>query len=79
MTFRDVATLYGHRPQHDLVWYLSPYEFVTYWEPIMLSYPLSIDDDENEDHHAKLTKEGRDKLMRRNEDALELEAGVDYV
>lgn len=33
ITFRDVAVLYGYQPQLPELWYLSPYEFVTYWEP----------------------------------------------
>ena len=27
---KNVAFLYGHRPRHPEVWYLSPYEFVCY-------------------------------------------------
>ena len=27
VTFRDVATLYGQRPNHRELWHLSPYEF----------------------------------------------------
>ena len=79
VTFRDVATLYGHRPRHDAVWYLSPYEFVTYWQPIMLSYPLRIDDNENEAHHATLTESGREKLTRPSDEGTELIPGEDYV
>ena len=33
VTIRDVAMLYGQRPHDDPIWYLSPYEFVTYWGP----------------------------------------------
>ncbi len=39
IAFRDVAAFYGHRPTDARVWYLSPYEFVTEWEVILLKYP----------------------------------------
>ena len=80
VTFRDVATLYGHRPKHDAVWFLSPYEFVTYWEPIMLAYPLTLAQDGDDANHACLTEGGKYKLERRvSDDSMELIPGEDYV
>ena len=35
--FRDVAELYGQRPKHPDVWYLSPYEFVMAWYAKLVS------------------------------------------
>ena len=61
--FRDVAILYGQRPKHPSVWYLSAYEFVSAWEPSLVSYPLTIDDAENPEHHVTLTPPGRAKLV----------------
>ena len=40
VTFREVALLYGQRPCDDSVWYLSPYEFVTYYELVLIECPL---------------------------------------
>ena len=82
LTFRDVAVFYGQRPKHELhpeLWYLSPYEFVTYWEPVLLSYPQSLQDKDNPNHHAALTEEGVAKLRARavGHDE-ELEPGTDY-
>ena len=37
VTLRDVAMLYGQRPKHRDVWYLSPYEFVMHWDSKLLS------------------------------------------
>ena len=51
--FRDVAALYGYRPCDDArVWYLSPYEFVTEWQVVMVSYPQSLYDKDNDRYHA---------------------------
>jgi hypothetical protein len=81
VTFRDVATLYGQRPQDDRVWHLSPYEFVTYWEPLLLSYPQTLADAEDPKHHARLTEAGRQKLTAAGRWQLEvdLKPGEDYV
>ena len=62
ITFRDVATFYGERPCDPRVWYLSPYEFVSEWEVVMLSYPQSLSDADTPEHHVELTSEGRAKL-----------------
>ena len=81
VTFRDVAVLYGHRPRHKSLWYLSPYEFVSQWEPVLLTYPQRMNDEEREDVHAKLTSEGKAKLERNKTctEKEEMEPGVDYV
>ena len=80
VTFRHVATLYGQRPKRDEVWYLSPYEFVTYWEPKLLSYPLRREDSANKCHHAHLTASGKDKLAQKTDADVENELipGIDY-
>ena len=53
--FRDVAVLYGQRPKHDSLWYLSPYELVMYWEPALVSYPLALADaDSTISHYLRL-------------------------
>ena len=84
ITVRDVATLYGQRPRHPDVWYLSPYEFVTHWETKLLSYPLSLDSATDRRHHVRMTERGTDKLREKARDRtkakdVELEPGVDYV
>ena len=81
VTIRDVAMLYGQRPHDDPIWYLSPYEFVTYWEPQLLSYPTTLEDAENPAHHAKLTDAGTLKLQEavRNKCDADLLPGEDYV
>ena len=62
VTIRDVATLYGQRPRHPDLWYLSPYEFVMKWEPKLLSYPTSLTELTQQDHHVKMTSSGLAKL-----------------
>eukprot|EP00973_Karenia_brevis_P049867 6924239-Karenia_brevis.AAC.1 len=84
ITFRDVATLYGQRPRCEEIWYLSPYEFVTYWEPVLLRYPTRERDNQNEAFHATLTDDGVAKVQERrrsanDETAQELIPGIDYV
>ena len=59
---RDVAILYGQRPKDPCMWYLSPYEFVMYWEVELLSYPLSLRGAKDPRHHAHLTDAGIKKL-----------------
>ena len=75
VTIRDVATLYGQRPRHPDVWYLSPYEFVMYWSPELASVPLSLGDENNPEHHVKLSDSGVQKLI---EKCIELLPGKDY-
>ena len=53
LTFKDVALLYGHRPSsHSQIWFLSPYEFVTHWEPVLLSFPTASATPDANMHHA---------------------------
>ena len=61
--FRNVSVLYGERPRDSEVWQLSPYEFVTHWEPKLVSFPQSLADAENPDHHVKLMQLGYLKLI----------------
>ena len=61
---RDVATLYGQRPKVPYLWHLSAYEFVMYWEPKLLSYPLTTMDQDNSTHHARLSSSGKKKIEK---------------
>ena len=64
VTFRNVAELYGQRP--DELLYLSPYEFVTYWEPQLLKYP-GHENEEGPEFHASLTDEGKGLLQEQRD------------
>ena len=78
---RDVGMLYGLRPQSSGLWDLSPYEFATYWTPVLLSYPTRVGDAEHPRHHATLTQRGTDKLRehgRNKSQEEDLVPGVDY-
>ena len=37
----DPAQAYGHRPQQEDVWCLSPYEFSMYWDCVPMTLPLT--------------------------------------
>ena len=74
---RDVAVLYGQRPTHAAVWYLSPYEFVTYWEPTLVSYPTCIEEVEKGRHHVEMTAVGLAKLKDKSGE--DLIPGTDYL
>ena len=78
LTARNTALLYGHRPvsQAGLL-YLSPYEFTMYWEPQLLKYPRSEEEDLGGKYEARLTVAGRRKLRLQVES--ELVPGLDYV
>ena len=56
ITTRDVAVLYGQRPNNADLWHLSPYEFVMHWEVQLLSYPTSLEDVNRRDHHVDMTE-----------------------
>ena len=75
VTLRDVATLYGQRPNHSDVWHLSPYEFTMYWKPVLATYPLSLDDLDAEHYHAALTDRGKQKLKNKDTN---MQPGHDY-
>ena len=75
VTLRDVSLLYGQRPKHPDMWHLSPYEFVMYWEPTLANYPISLDDMEEDEFHARLTASGIEKVVANN---IDLKAGLDY-
>jgi hypothetical protein len=81
ITFRDMAVMYGQRPNDKRIWYLSPYEFETDWEVNFLSYPQSLHDTDNPRHHAELTDAGIAKLHDQHpgEKTPELYPAVDYV
>ena len=69
------------RPCDPEVWFLSAYEFVTYWEPAFLSYPMCLEDSFNPDFHATLTQNGLYKVAAFNftGEVEELIPGVDYM
>ena len=72
--------LYGYRPQVPEVWYLSPYEFVSSWEPVMVKYPMPWKAQQSGEYHATLTEDGLHKLKAQEQgEVAELIAGVDYV
>eukprot|EP00959_Pyramimonas_sp_CCMP1952_P068618 1432241-Pyramimonas_sp.AAC.1 len=84
VTIRDVAMLYGLRPKRDGLWHLSPREFPTYWRPVLAAYPTSLRGAkaDRDRQHAFLTAEGEQKVKewgRNQEQAEELEPGVDYM
>ena len=81
VTFRDVAALYGHRPNQDVdhrVWYLSPYEFVTEWEVVLLNYPQSLHGCNSDVYHASLTDDGMQLLTDTSSKHSRLLAGLHY-
>ena len=73
--------MYGQRPHDERLWYLSPYEFVSEWEIIFVSYPRTLDEAADPRHHADLTDAGTAKLLSRQkgEKSPELFPGIDYV
>ena len=82
VTFRDVAMLYGHRPNKDQdhrVWYLSPYEFNAEWEVVLLNYPQSLRGHTSDIYHASLTDAGMQLLADSTSRYPKLEAGKHYV
>eukprot|EP00959_Pyramimonas_sp_CCMP1952_P061156 1277958-Pyramimonas_sp.AAC.1 len=60
VAIRDVAMVYGLRPNRDGLWHLSPCEFSTYWRPVLVSCPTSIRgaDADLDRHHVFLTARG---------------------
>ena len=76
-----MSVLYGERPLDSEVWLLSPYEFVTHWEPALTSFPQSLADADDERHHVVLTPHGRHQLCMQAEhnETAALEPGIDYV
>ena len=78
LTARNVALLYGHRPMgHRGLKYLSPYEFTMYWEPQLLKYPKTLEENASDACEAKLTPAGKAKLQHAG--AMDLLPGMDYV
>ena len=47
--------MYAYRPAQPEIFELSPYEFVTHWEVKLLTYPLTVAEDESGECHATLT------------------------
>ena len=82
VNIRDVAMLYGHRPHKDQdhrVWYLSPYEFISEWEVVLLNYPQSLHGHTSDVYHASLTDAGLQLLTDSTSRHPKLEAGIHYV
>ena len=77
---KNVAFLYGHRPRHDAVWFLSPYEFCVYWTICLAEYPTDLELSSGPEYHATLTNQGREKLRRRARgEPPQMRPGDDYV
>ena len=80
VSLRDWVKFYGLRPKHKDVWYLSAYEFLLYWTPALLSYPLSLKSLESGTHHVKMTKAGMRVLKAaKGRSVMSLQPGFDYV
>ena len=78
LTQRNHALLYGHRPMaHRELKYLSPYEFTMYWEPQLLKYPTTLEENASGLCHAILTPVGECKV--RLPGSAELVPVIDYV
>ena len=64
------------------MYYLSPYEFVRYWDIKLLSYPKALKDVDNPKHHVHMTEVGLKKLSAsegpQSLAKLDLKAGIDY-
>ena len=79
VTFKDVGILYGQRPNVPELWFLSPYEFVSEWEPVLASYPTTLRAAQDSEHHALLTDTGVAKLKAQScGEPVEMIGGVDY-
>ena len=80
VTIKDVSTLYGQRPQVPDLWFLSPYDFVSEWEPVLVSYPTSLRNMHDSKYHAFLTESGVAKLRAQEHgEEVEMLGGEDYV
>jgi len=78
LTQRNHALLYGHRPMaHRELKYLSPYEFTMYWEPQLLKYPTTLEENASGLCHATLTPVGECKVQLPG--SAELVPVIDYV
>ena len=80
LSFRDHALLYGYRPRtRSDVWYVSAYEFAMTWEPVLLSYTVSLEENKLVLCHAVLTKSGERKIIDSPKGDADLVPGIDYV
>ena len=77
-TFRDVGSFCGHRPRDERVWYLSPYEFVTEWQVVLVNYPQSLARMDDDTYQAYLIEEGINVLKTSKHKHPRLEAGIYY-
>lgn len=62
ITNKSIALAYAFRPKHPEIWFLSAYEFTAFFELVLVSFPTSLSDIDNPDHHAELTSSGLEKL-----------------
>ena len=79
----DIARAYGLRPQHPAIWYLSPYEFTTYWELKPTNVPHTwaewCSQTTAKKWHVTLTEQGIAKLKTTAAEApIHLKPGADY-
>ena len=59
---KNVAFLYGHRPQHPDIWFLSAYEFMVYWRIEIASFNRGPEVDADNPGHCLLTACGQQKV-----------------
>eukprot|EP00959_Pyramimonas_sp_CCMP1952_P304204 6366762-Pyramimonas_sp.AAC.1 len=74
--------LYGLRPNVPDLWHLSPYEFATFWTPVLVSFPTRVGDADHPRHHAVLTQKGMEKVRENCKNPRweqDLEPGEDYM
>ena len=79
----DWAQAYGHRPCHDGLWELSPYEFIMYWDVVPMRVPGSRKEwmqEPAEQWDVTMTAAGRAKIEKAKgeETKLTLTPGKDY-
>ena len=61
--YKNVVFLYGHRPTHPDVWYLSPYDFMVLWHLELATFNLDPRDDEDSPGHCVLTDRGKARAL----------------
>jgi hypothetical protein len=79
MYTQKFAFSYLHRPNHEQVIYLSPYEFTMWWQPCLATYPVTVEMSEENTCHAVLTEAGRKKVQQRARgEEVDFKPGEDY-
>ena len=80
--FIQASTLYGHRPNTSPCWFLSVYQYMTYWTIKPVRYPTTLESNEEKENdlHALLTDLGRRRIAeaKQTREIPDLVAGKDY-